>query len=139
MNQLTHFHYVPPHIEKESNVKAMETVPSLSLEEHIPIAESTAVINAPEERFEKLKGRKASLLGSGDLTSDDKKRLRRARKKSKKGFTNISADKQLLNELKGDKRVTINDNSSDDKREKNPVFSMVKNQAQREINAKKRE
>jgi len=79
LDSLSHFHFAPRAVVMEGSVTT-SGLPSISLEELLPTAESSASLSAPENTLAKKRGREAALLSEAELTSDDKKRLRQASK-----------------------------------------------------------
>lgn len=124
LNALSHFHFTPMPIEKEDelSIKPVAAQAALQLEDVLPTSESLGTQYAPEELMEKLKGKRASLMSKEEQTRDDKRRLRRAAKSSSKtrkdreeattGKRSRDGDKQVYEDLKRDKRVTMHDESS---------------------------
>ena len=55
-------------------------LPSISLEDILPMAESFSSTAAPNEVQEKKRGREAALMSEAELTSEDRKRRRQASK-----------------------------------------------------------
>ena len=108
LDALCNFHYAPKPIEHVKETK--KNAASITMEEVLPTSVSDATLLAPEEVYTPLrKPRK----GQSELTSTDKKSLRRAAKaKAKKGDGN----KKDAEESKGDHAAT--DKSHKDKNEK---------------------
>jgi U3 small nucleolar ribonucleoprotein component len=76
------------------------------MEDATPIAESMGVSKAPEEVMKKKTGRNAALLSNEELTSNDKKRLRRATKaKAKKQRTSDLAETEIAAKVDPNGRI----------------------------------
>lgn len=110
LDELSHFFFAPRPVTAEINVKAfapIATLPSIQLEEVVPLVGSSASQSAPEEVLTKKRGRQGE-----DMTKADKKRLRKLRGKvsdaddgDKKGRKKRSGD-DSDNEAINDRRVT---------------------------------
>ncbi len=154
LDALSHFHYTPRPIVQEANVSAI-SVPSISLEDVTPMAESAATefsTNAPERLHEKKRGRAAALIADAELTSDDKKRRRLAsktirRKKrqlddqnektlSLSGKSSAKYEKKRTDEiLHNDKRVSVQKHGTDqmDYTKSSKLFSHLQEQTSQEL------
>jgi U3 small nucleolar RNA-associated protein MPP10 len=131
LDGLSHFYFTPRAVVADAAITTLATktaLSSLELEDILPGMESSASQFAPGQVLEKRKGRDASLMSKEELTSDDRKRLRRARKNARSDSEDSDAeqkggkagrkqqrakdDKHLDDELRRDKRVTLNGKSS---------------------------
>jgi U3 small nucleolar RNA-associated protein MPP10 len=84
LDLLSNFHYTPKAVVDEITVRP--NVPAITLEEKLPMGVSDAQALAPEEVYGK-KAKTDQLKGDGDKTSEDRRRLRMAKKrKHKKGM-----------------------------------------------------
>ena len=83
LDTLSHFHYTPRPVVPDASISTA-AVPSISLEDIIPSTVSGAQAMAPEEVHQKKRGREAALLSEAELTSEDRKRLRRASKSTRR-------------------------------------------------------
>uniref|UniRef100_A0A2H8TU56 U3 small nucleolar ribonucleoprotein protein MPP10 n=1 Tax=Melanaphis sacchari TaxID=742174 RepID=A0A2H8TU56_9HEMI len=154
LDALTNYHYTPK--QAIPDLKIVNNLPAISMEEVAPVATTDASLLAPEEIQRKFK---APVLGKEERTSTDKKRERRKKKHlqhkkriikesnlkemEKNGFkpkhNKDSAQKEL-------KRLTSSGHqvkelkSVDDKSMKSSkdFFSRLQDQARNEIDGKKR-
>ena len=86
---LSSFHYTPPVHEPE--LKIINNLPAISVEEAIPEAVSDAALLAPEEIVAK---KRRETLEAGEKTDTDRKRERRVKKKIQKVRANHQASKE---------------------------------------------
>lgn len=77
MDALSNFNFTPKPVVPELNVKP--NVAAITMEEVIPTAVSDAKLQAPEEVYRKKRGREGVLVGTDELTREEKKRRRRVR------------------------------------------------------------
>ena len=134
MDALSHFFYQPKPITSDVKITTLQTstgVSSISLEDIVPVIESNAVQYAPEEVYNKKHGREARQISTEEMTSEDKKRLRKAYKATNKKAKNMEAredklvakmnpgmgnkfEKQkTMDIIRNDKRVTLSSKSQD--------------------------
>jgi U3 small nucleolar ribonucleoprotein component len=78
LNQLSHIHYVPKKITKESHIRT-QNVPALQMEEAIPIGVSTGTTKSAHEVFT-LNPR--AMRSKEELTKEEKNKERAHRKRS---------------------------------------------------------
>ncbi|XP_060837338.1 U3 small nucleolar ribonucleoprotein protein MPP10 [Rhopalosiphum padi] len=154
LDALTNYHYTPK--QAIPDLKIVNNLPAISMEEVAPVATTDASLLAPEEIQRKFK---APVLGKEERTSTDKKRERRKKKhlQRKKRITKESKLKEM--EKNGFKPKHNKDNaqvelkrltssghqikelkSVDDKSMKSSkdFFSRLQDQARNEIDGKKR-
>ncbi|CAI6346729.1 unnamed protein product [Macrosiphum euphorbiae] len=154
LDALTNYHYTPKQAIPE--LKIVNNLPAISMEEVAPVATTDASLLAPEEIQRKYK---APVLGKEERTSTDKKRERRKKKHlqhkkrvtkesnlkemEKNGFKPKHSKDSAQKELK---RLTSSGHqikelkSMDDKSMKTSkdFFSRLQDQARNEIDGKKR-
>lgn len=88
------------------------------MEDVLPTTQRTATVYssslAPEQIYEKKRGRDAAFLSSSEADRDDRQRLRRAKKASRNRIRKAQAleSGNLDVSLKKDKRVVVADDSS---------------------------
>ncbi len=131
LDELSHFFFAPRPVVADTKLQSLGAAPllsSLEMEDIVPLVNSSASQLAPEQVQQKRRGRDSSLLSAEELTSEDRKRLRRARKEvgRKAGQSGAGsdsedggdtkagrkrklgkADRALDQELARDKRVTL--------------------------------
>jgi len=127
LDALSNWHYAPKPAKMEMTV--VSNVPTIEMEEVLPIHESENTLLAPEETYEKPK---TDVKGETEIDSSEKKRQRARRRKIKKverkqkereqklrakllpnSISQKHANKkQALETLTGNKNVTIISNSS---------------------------
>eukprot|EP00803_Ostreobium_quekettii_P011262 evm.model.scf_1173.1 EVM.evm.TU.scf_1173.1 scf_1173:928-4456(-) len=79
LDALTHFHFTPKPVVEQMEVKV--DVPALAMEDAVPMAVSEAQLRAPEEIYRS--GAKAGeVMGDGEIERDDRRRMRRAKKRA---------------------------------------------------------
>lgn len=96
LDALGNWHYVPKAPKVELEVQA-QTLPAIEMEEVVPLAVSDAQLAAPEEIYDKPRNERG-LKDSSELTSEEKKRARAARKREKKADHKASEDFRKLKE-----------------------------------------
>jgi len=100
LDALSNYHFAPRPVADEAQVKTAAT-PAIAMEEVLPLHVSNATAMAPEEIFNKKKGRDGILRSESEMTQEDRKRLRQskkaARRKSRKAKL---ADEKLISRLK---------------------------------------
>ena len=77
LDALSNFHFTPKPVAHE--MKVQPAVAAITMEEAVPMAVSEAQLQAPEEVFDKKKGRKGVLQGESELSQEDRKRKRQVR------------------------------------------------------------
>ena len=82
LDALSNFHYTPKPKVKEMEVRT--NVSAIHMEEVIPMGVSQASAAAPEEVQQKQKGRKGVLIGTEELTAEERQRARRASKAARR-------------------------------------------------------
>ena len=99
LDGLSHFFYQPKPITSDVKITTLQTntgVSSISMEDIVPVMESNAIQYAPEEIYNKKHGRDAKQISNEEMTSDDKKRLRKAYKATNKKAKNMEAREDKL-------------------------------------------
>ena len=99
LDALSHFYFQPKPITKEAKITSLQTstgVSSISLEDIVPVFESSGVQSAPEQIHEKKHGRDGALISKEEMTSDDRKRLRKAYKSVNKKEKNMQKSEEKL-------------------------------------------
>ncbi|KAJ2052106.1 U3 snoRNP protein [Coemansia sp. S16] len=95
LDALSHFHFTPK--PATADIEIRTSAPALQMEEKLPVNVSHAEQLAPEEIYEKNKGRNGrtgDLMGDTELTREDRKRRRQRKKEmQKKKTTAIAAQK----------------------------------------------
>ena len=155
LDALSHFQYSPRPVIAEASITA-NALPSISLEDITPITVSGGSAAAPEDIHKKQRGRAAALVSEAELTTDDRKRLRRAsksvrRKKLRQEETKekeaskvgkASArfeEKKLKDTLKSDSRVQeggTGDPEQANYANSSQFFASLQRQAQQDISSK---
>lgn len=134
LDELSHFFFAPRPVVADSKLQSLGVssslggLSSLELEDIVPLVNSAASQLAPEQILQKRRGRDSSLLSTEELTSEDRKHLRRARKeagrrgdkdraasdsedgadtKASRKRKLVKADRVLDQELARDKRVSL--------------------------------
>lgn len=154
LDALTNYHYTPK--QAIPDLKIVNNLPAISMEEVAPVATTDASLLAPEEIQRKFK---APVLGKEERTSTDKKRERRKKKHlqhkkritkesnlkemEKNGFKpkhNKDSAQQELKRLTSSGHQIKELKSVDDKSMKSSkdFFSRLQDQAKNEIDGKKR-
>lgn len=109
LDALANFHYTPKPPKEEMEVRA--NVAAISMEEAIPVGVSDAALLAPEEVYKKHKHVKEGYAGKGEeeLTKDDRRARRRAKKKRgmKSSKLNISAKGKEAKAAKAKGEVSV--------------------------------
>lgn len=139
LDELSHFFYSPRPVTAEINVHSsapIAALPSIQLEEVVPLVGSTASQSAPEEVMAKKRGRQGE-----DMTKADKKRLRKLRGKTvenkdgnKKGGRGGDSDDEPINDrrvISGREAATGGDSGSFAKSAS--FFANLQSHAQAEI------
>lgn len=119
LDALSHFNFCPRPVVIEAKVTVVKALPAITFEDINPTVESLASGLAPEEVLSKKRGRSAALLSEAELDRDDRNRLRRASKatrRSKRAREGVVAGGSYSREKDGDilkdKRVKIKDDSN---------------------------
>lgn len=94
LDALSNWHYVPKAPKAELEVQA-QTTPALEMEEVVPLAVSDAQLAAPEEVYDKPRTERG-LKDATELTSEEKKRLRAAKKREHKASQQKAAEYKKL-------------------------------------------
>ncbi|KAJ2819685.1 U3 snoRNP protein [Coemansia furcata] len=92
LDALSHFHFTPK--PATADIEIRTSAPALQMEEKLPVNVSHAEQLAPEEIYEKNKGRNGrtgDLLGDTELTREDRKRRRQRKKEMHKKKTSAIA------------------------------------------------
>ncbi|KAJ1935622.1 U3 snoRNP protein [Linderina macrospora] len=90
LDAMSHFHFAPKPLSTEIEIRS--SAPALDMEEKLPVNVSTAQQLAPEEVYEKDKGRNGrtgDLVGNSEMTREERKR----RRNHKKHFDKAKAKK----------------------------------------------
>ncbi|KAJ2333349.1 U3 snoRNP protein, partial [Coemansia sp. RSA 2681] len=93
LDALSHFHFTPK--PATADIEIRTSAPALQMEEKLPVNVSHAEQLAPEEIYEKNKGRNGrtgDLLGDTELTREDRKRRRQRKKEMHKKKTAAIAE-----------------------------------------------
>lgn len=156
LDALSNFHFTPKPVVPEMAVQP--DAPAIQLEEVIPAAVSEAQLRAPEEVYEKKRGRLGLVRAEEELSKEDRRRRRAATKaaKSKRkrqreaqrklvarinpGMGNKYAKEQLMDEISRSRNITSGSQASGgleryDKSAK--FFAKLQDEAQTEIRSKK--
>ena len=134
LDELSHFFYSPRPVTAEVTLNTsapIASLPSINLEEVVPLVNSTANQNAPEEVMEKKRGRTGE-----DLTKTDKKKLRKLRSDDNKGGDGRTKQHNSDDEEINDRRVTTGTASrgdSDSYSKSAAFFANLQSHAQAEI------
>lgn len=149
LDALSNFHFTPKPPQPE--IKIITNVPSVQIEEVLPVTMSEASQLAPEEVFEK---KKAELVGDEEKTTQGRKRERRQKKIKKKfaskekerkeklkaqkaGKVAKSETKQAMDSLKKGVRNTIVNSSKSDAekniKSSNEFFNKLQNEVKNNI------
>lgn len=99
LDALSHFYFQPKPVTREVQLTSMATtnnVASMNIEDIMPVFESSAAAQAPEETQEKKHGREVTLMSREEMTSEDRKALRRAHKASNRKEKNMRAHEEKL-------------------------------------------
>jgi hypothetical protein len=102
LDALSHFHFTPRPIVADTKLKSLQpsasAVASLMLEDITPVTVlgGNASQSAPEQVLEKKRGKEGSLMADVELTSEDKKRKRRASKAANKAKKQRTADDAMF-------------------------------------------
>lgn len=102
LDALSHFHFTPRPVVPDSKIRTLQpstsALSSLQLEDITPLTSAQASTSqlAPEQVFEKKHGKQASLMAEEEMTSDDRKRARRASKAANKAKKARTEDEKLL-------------------------------------------
>ncbi|KAJ2735084.1 U3 snoRNP protein [Coemansia sp. BCRC 34962] len=92
LDALSHFHFAPK--PATADIEIRTSAPALQMEEKLPVNVSHAEQLAPEEIYEKNKGRNGrtgDLMGDTELTREDRKRRRQWKKEMHKKKTSAIA------------------------------------------------
>ncbi|KAJ2032260.1 U3 snoRNP protein [Coemansia sp. S610] len=92
LDALSHFHFAPK--PATADIEIRTNAPALQMEEKLPVNVSHAEQLAPEEIYEKNKGRNGrtgDLMGDTELTREDRKRRRQRKKEMQKKKTSAIA------------------------------------------------
>jgi len=90
LDGLSHFYFTPKPVSIEGEISTAPAVPAIMLEDIAPyrshVGHQSNSTLEPEQVYEKKRGRDGALAGYADkeITQDDRKRLRRARKEAHK-------------------------------------------------------
>ncbi|KAJ2743921.1 U3 snoRNP protein [Coemansia sp. BCRC 34301] len=92
LDALSHFHFTPK--PATADIEIRTSAPALQMEEKLPVNVSHAEQLAPEEIYEKNKGRNGrtgDLMGDTELTREDRKRRRQRKKEMHKKKASAAA------------------------------------------------
>mmetsp|Transcript_116521 Transcript_116521/g.228626 ORF Transcript_116521/g.228626 Transcript_116521/m.228626 type:complete len:690 (+) Transcript_116521:28-2097(+) len=101
LDALSHFHFTPRPIVADTKLKTLQpnasALSSLLLEDITPITAMSAVTSqlAPEQIQQKKLGKEASMMAEEEMTSEDRKRKRRASKAANKAKKVREADEAM--------------------------------------------
>ena len=99
LDALSNYHFAPRPVSDEADVKT-ENTPAIAMEEVLPLYVSDAKAMAPEEIFDKKKGRDGILRGESEMDQADRKRLRHAKKAARRKARKAKlADEKLISRL----------------------------------------
>lgn len=155
LDALTNFNFTPKLVE--ATIKQAPNVAAIRMEEAIPVSLSTSVVKAPEETYQP---KRRPLKGELEVTSNERKSNRRAKKKTaakvkaqkkQSGVVQKQTRTELLKKLKQTKGVTVvgNDNTHKylktsksffaemDTRQKGTVGRKRKRKSSKSVDAKK--
>ena len=100
LDALSNYHFAPRPVADEADVQNREDVPAIAMEEVLPLHMSKSRGVAPEEVFGAGKGRASVLKGESELDQTERKRLRNAKKASRrKARKQKEADEKLISKL----------------------------------------
>lgn len=129
LDALSNFHFAPKPVIPELEISSK--TPAISMEEIIPIGVSTSTQCAPEEVFDKKKGREGLVRGKTELSREDKKRARQSKKTARRkkrrraeadartvsrinpGLGNKYAQRRMREDLMADKNVHVGKKAGD--------------------------
>lgn len=112
LDALSHFQFTPKPVIEDMSIQA--NVPALAMEEIAPVAISEASMLAPEELFTG----EGPVKDEGELTREDRKRLRARKKhkrKAEKGNKVIKAKVQIISKDHGEKQGYKKNKAKDQK------------------------
>mmetsp|Transcript_977 Transcript_977/g.2742 ORF Transcript_977/g.2742 Transcript_977/m.2742 type:complete len:747 (+) Transcript_977:46-2286(+) len=99
LDALSNYHFAPRPVADEMELRPI-TKPTIAMEEVLPLHESSTRGVAPEEVFGSKRGRDGVLRGDSELEQQDRKRLRSAKKASRRKARKAElADEKLLARL----------------------------------------
>jgi U3 small nucleolar RNA-associated protein MPP10 len=99
LDALSNYHFTPRPIAVEAEARVV-TQPAIAMEEVLPLHFNSARGSAPEEVYETKRGRDGVLRAESELEQVDRKRLRRAKKASRrKERQGKLADEKLVSRL----------------------------------------
>ncbi|KAI9005705.1 U3 small nucleolar ribonucleoprotein complex, subunit Mpp10 [Hyaloraphidium curvatum] len=97
LDALSNWHYVPRAPKAELEVRP-QTMPAIEMEEVIPLAVSEAALAAPEEVYAKPRNER-ELKDASEMTAEERKRARAARKREKKAERKSAEELRKLKDL----------------------------------------
>jgi len=112
LDALSHFQFTPKPVIEDMSIQA--NVPALAMEEIAPVAISEASMLAPEELFTG----EGPVKDEGELTREDRKRLRARKKhkrKAEKGNKVIKTKVQIISKDHGEKQGYKKNKAKDQK------------------------
>jgi len=100
LDALSNYHFAPRPVADEADVQNREDVPAIAMEEVLPLHMSKSRGVAPEEVYGAGKGRASVLKGESEMDQTERKRLRNAKKSSRrKARKQKEADEKLISKL----------------------------------------
>lgn len=100
LDALSNYHFAPRPVADEADVQNREDVPAIAMEEVLPLHMSKSRGVAPEEVYGAGKGRTSVLKGESEMDQTERKRLRNAKKSSRrKARKQKEADEKLISKL----------------------------------------
>lgn len=100
LDALSNYHFAPRPVADEADVQNREDVPAIAMEEVLPLHMSKSRGVAPEEVYGTGMGRASVLKGESEMDQTERKRLRNAKKSSRrKARKQKEADEKLISKL----------------------------------------